>query len=108
MSDDALDYMDSIGASIDKINALGNAVQKLGYNTKQAAEKISSLFETLQSGTDIHTAFTDLFGLGVNSEEYDDLLDAYDKAFGTTILNMGQDIDKFKNTIDSLYQKAAE
>ena len=108
MSGDALDYMDAIGASVDNINALGNAIQKVGYNTQQAAGKINDLFETLQSGVNIRTALTDLFGFGVDSDEYNAILDAYDKAFGTTILNMGQNIDKFTNTIDSLYQKASE
>lgn len=108
MSDSALDYLDNIGASIDNINEMGNAIQKLGYNTEEAADKINDLFTELQSGTGLRTALTDLFGLGVDSDEYKSLLNAYDKAFGTTVLNMGQNIDKFKNTIDSFYQKASQ
>ena len=108
MSSSSLDFIDSVGASVDKINSLGDAIHKLGYDTEDTTDKLDDLFTQLQEGTNIKDAITDIFNVSADSEEYKSILDAYDKSFGTTILNMGQNIDKFKNTIDSFYEKATE
>lgn len=62
----------------------------------------------MQEGEDLSSAITDIFGLETGDENYITLLNAFDTNFGTTILNMGQNVEKFKNTIDSFYAKAGE
>lgn len=62
----------------------------------------------MQEGEDLSSAITDIFGLEMGDENYTTLLNAFDTNFGTTILNMGQNVEKFKNTIDSFYAKAGE
>ena len=104
MSAGTLEYIDKIGANIDGINNLANAIQKLGYTSEQSAEKLDQMFELLNAGENLKDVIRDMFG----AENYDSILNAFDKSFGTTILNMGQNIDKFKNTIDSFYEKAQE
>lgn len=104
MSKDTLDYIDAIGADIDGINELASAIQKLGYTADESAEALDDMFQLLQTGANLHDTIADMFGI----DNYDSILNAYDKAFGTTILNMGQNIDKFKNTVDGFYEKAAE
>lgn len=108
MSDASLDYIDSVGASIDSINDLAAAIQDLGYDSKISLDLLDDLFSELQEGKNLGYTLADVLGLSMNSDEYTNILNAFDKAFGTTILNMGQNIDKFKNTIDALYQKASE
>ena len=108
MSDASLDYIDSVGASIDSINDLAAAIQDLGYDSKTSLDLLNDLFSELQEGKNLGYTLADVLGLSMNSDEYTNVLNAFDKAFGTTILNMGQNIDKFKNTVDALYQKASE
>lgn len=103
-SNEALDYMDHLGANIDGINELAKAIQKTGVNAEMSAQMIGALFEELEHGSDLASTITDLFG----SENFDAILNAYDKAFGTTILNMGQNVDKFRNTVNSFYEKSKE
>ena len=103
-SNEALDYMDHLGANIDGINELAKAIQKTGVNAAMSAQMIGALFEELEHGSDLASTITDLFG----SENFDAILNAYDKAFGTTILNMGQNVDKFRNTVNSFYEKSKE
>ena len=104
MSKDTLDYIDAIGADIDGINELASAIQKIGYTADESAKALDDMFQLLQTGANLHDTIADMFGM----DNYDSILNAYDKAFGTTILNMGQNIDKFKNTVDGFYEKAAE
>ena len=104
MSSKTWEYIDKIGASIDGINDLAKAIQKLGYDADKSSEFVDTLFQRLQSGEDLQTAIIRLFG----EKNLDTILNAYDKAFGTTILNMGQNVDKLKNTINSFYEKAAD
>ena len=104
MSIHTLEYIDRIGADIDGINQLASAIQNLGYSADKSAEILDQMFDLLGTGADLGQTITDLFG----EENYDAILNAYDKAFGTTILNMGQNVDKFKNTINSFYEKAKD
>lgn len=108
MSDDAYKYLDSISASIDSVNELGDAIQKLGYNTSEATSKLNALFSSLNGSGNLKNAITDIFNISTTSEEFNDILNAFDKAFGTTVLNMGQNVDKLRNSIDSLYEKASK
>ena len=107
-SESALEYIDHLGVSVNGINDFAAAIQKLGYNSEESADKIEELFSLLDNGGNLSNSIADIFGLAIDSDEYKNILDAYDKAVGTTILNMGQNIDKFTNTVDSLYSKASE
>ncbi len=107
-TNNALEYMDRIGATNKAINEFADSIQKLGYNSQEAAQKLSQLFDLMEEGETIGDAIQDIFGYAVGSEEYKKMLDAFDKNFGTTVLNMGQTMDKFKNSIDDLYKKAGE
>lgn len=100
---DTLDYIDNIGASIDDINNMSSAIQKLGYDSNTSARLLNDMFAQLEQGADLSETLTDMFG-----DNARDILNAYDKAFGTTVLNMGQNVDKFTNSIDSFYTKAGE
>ena len=104
MSLNALDYIDAIGADINGINELASAIQKIGYSADSSAKLLETMFDRLQQGYDLSSVIQEMFG----SKNYDTILNAYDKAFGTTILNMGQNIDKFKNTVNSFYEKAKD
>ena len=104
MSADTLEYIDRIGADITGINDLAEAIQKLGHSSDESAAILDQMFTLLDQGADLGATIADMFGM----DAYDSILNAYDKAFGTTILNMGQNIDKFKNTVDAFYEKAKD
>ena len=105
MTEDTLKYIDKIGADIDGINELAAAIQELGYDAETSTSKINEMFQDLQQHKgNLKSVITNMFG----KDELDNILNAYDKAFGTTILNMGQNVDKFKNSINSIYEKASE
>lgn len=108
MDDSALDYIDTVGASIDAINDLAKAIQALGYDSKTSLKMLNDLFSELQTGHNLGYSLADIIGLSMDSDEYTSVLNAFDKAIGITVLNMGQNVDKFKNSIDALYQKASE
>ena len=104
MSAHTLKYIDAIGADIDGINELAKAIQKAGYDAEASAKMIDKMFTVLDQGANLGQTIREMFG----DKNYDSILNAYDKAFGTTILNMGQNLDKFTNTIDSFYEKAKD
>ena len=60
--------MDKIGLSVDGVNELGAAIQKLGYKADESKEKLNELFSALESGTDLRTAITNV--LGVEGGDY--------------------------------------
>ncbi len=98
-----LDWLDSIRASADDLNDLAKAMREFGIDSGQELEYIERLAGELQlNGISLKTALEDIFG-----ENAQEMLLAYEKAFGTTLLNMGQDMTKFTNKIDSVYEKAA-
>ena len=117
MSDSAVEFMDRIGISIDKLNDFGLAIQKFGLDTKEATERISQMFDRINDGGDVRSSIESLFGdiLGkyeVGSKDYDavynSILKAYQDAAGTGLLNMGQNLKSLQSRINSLYEKAAK
>ena len=104
MTENTLNYIDKIGADIEGINQLADAIQDIGYSAAQSAKVLDQLFTQLDQGANLGDTILDFFG----EKDYDAILNAYDKAFGTTVLNMGQNVDKFKNTINSFYEKAKD
>ena len=106
-SSSVLEFIDSSGVSIDNINAIGKAIQKLGYNSEESADKLQYLFSLIADGTDIKDAIYTTFG-DISDEDYKKFINAYQSAMGTGILNMGQNIEGLKKTINSFYEKAQE
>ena len=117
MSDTAIKFMDSIGVSIDKLNDFGLTLNKLGIETEDATNRISELFTLIANGTDVSSAITSLFGDILSAYEpnskdwkalYNRILNAYQKAAGTGMLNMGQNLTSLQSQINSLYEKASK
>lgn len=106
-SSSVLEFIDSSGVSIDNINAIGKAIQKLGYNSEESADRLQSLFGLIADGTDIQEAIYTTFG-DISDEDYKKFINAYQSAMGTGVLNMGQNIEGLKKTINSFYEKAQE
>ena len=117
MSKTAIQFMDSIGVSIDKLNEFGLTLNKLGIETEDATSRISELFKLIAEGTDVSTAITSLFNDILSAYEpnskdwkalYNRILNAYQKAAGTGMLNMGQNLTSLQSQINSLYEKASK
>lgn len=106
-SSSVLEFIDNSGVSIDNINAIGKAIQKLGYNSEESADKLQYLFGLIADGTDIQDAIYTTFG-DISDEDYKKFINAYQSAMGTGVLNMGQNIEGLKKTINSFYEKAQE
>lgn len=106
-SSSVLEFIDSSGVSIDNLNAIGKAIQKLGYNSEESADKLQYLFSLIADGTDIQDAIYTTFG-DISDEDYKKFINAYQSAMGTGILNMGQNIEGLKKTINSFYEKAQQ
>lgn len=106
-SSSVLEFIDSSGVSIDNINAIGKAIQKLGYNSEESADKLQYLFGLIADGTDIQDAIYTTFG-DISDEDYKKFINAYQSAMGTGVLNMGQNIEGLKKTINSFYEKAQQ
>lgn len=105
--DDAiLNFIDNKGFTTEGINAIGSAIQNLGYTTEQTASMIQLLFSSINSGLSIQDAIYNTFGKGLSDTDYNNILKAYSDAIGTGVLNMGQNIQSLKNTINSFYETA--
>lgn len=101
-----LDFIDKKNFTTDGINSIGNAIQKLGYDTTQAIQMIQLLFAAINNGLSIREAIYSVFGRGLSDEDYNTILKSYSDAIGTGVLNMGQNIQTLKNTISSFYETA--
>ena len=117
MSESAIAFMDNIGLTIDKLNDFGAALNKLGLDSDTAAQRISRMFELIGSGASVSnalgTVFSDLLSqYDPNSKEYkalyNNLLNAYQKAAGTGLLNQGQNLKALQSQINGFYEKAAQ
>ena len=116
MSGYVLDFIDNVGLSVDEINKLYGAwgdLQKAGIDISQKEweSKFNLYMETLASTQgDVLTATKEVFGEYLDGSE--ETLNAFIAAYGDLvqvgILNMGQNMDKVKNSINSFYEKALE
>lgn len=102
-----LEFIDNNGISVDNINAIGKAIQKLGYDSDEATYKLEELFNNIAQSEDIREAIYNTFG-DISDEDYKKFINAYQSAMGTGVLNMGQNIEGLKKTINSFYEKAQE
>ena len=117
MSKSAIDFMDKLGISIDKLNDFGAVLNKLGLETAEASARISELFENIESGasvaSSIKTIFSDVLsayapGSAEYKAVYNQLLKAYQNAAGTGLTNMGQNLKALQSQINAFYEKAAK
>lgn len=113
---DALDFIDSIGMSINELNDLYGAWEKLkkrGVNISQEEWEgnFELYLETLAATQGDVLAATELI-FGEYLDDSEDALNAFIEAYGDLvqvgILNMGQNMDKVKNSINNFYEKALE
>lgn len=116
-SDTTLQLMVDLGISNKDINNMGKAFNELGYNTQEATDKMEEFFDLLQSNTNIsdaiQTTFRDILApYDKDSDEwkniYNKILNAYSDAVSTGVLNMGQNIESLKKTINGFYEKASK
>ena len=101
-----LDFINRKNFTVDGINSVGKAIQELGYDTIQSTQMIQLLFDSINSGLSIQDAIYNTFGRGLSNTDYNNILKAYSDAIGTGVLNMGQNIQSLKNTINSFYETA--
>ena len=67
---------------------------------------IQLLFSTINSGLSIQESIYSVFGRGLSDQDYNSILKAYSESIGTGVLNMGQNIQALKNSINSFYETA--
>ena len=109
-----LDFIDSIGMSIDDLNTFYDSWEKLQKKGVQISkEEFQDNFDTYlevlaNTQGDILMATKTVFGDYLDDSE--DALNAFISAYGDLvqvgILNMGQNLDKVKNSINSFYEKS--
>lgn len=102
-----MEYVDSTGKAATGMNVLAEAMQDLGSSAEKSREQVDELFNLLAKGYQLGDAMRFLFP-NLTDEEYNKLINTYEAAFGTTVQNMGQNVDKFLNSIDALYEKSAQ
>ena len=116
-SDTMLEYIVNTGISSKSINDMGKALNELGYETEDAAKKIEELFQTISSTNgdikkSIKTTFKDILSIyNEGTKEwtniYNKILNSYSDAVAVGVLNMGQNVQSLKKTINSFYEKAS-
>lgn len=121
MSEDVLKMIDNLEISIDDINKLGESWKTLrgaGIDIDETTWKkmvtdaeggILDIFA--KTGGNVKATIEQLFGsylLGADDEAYNSLVNVFSNLVGKGMLNMGQNITKLKNTVNSFYEKAAE
>lgn len=119
MSDDLLNFIEVTSLSIDQINELYagySKLQKAGIEiTKEQYQK--ALEETMFDLDDDLSNFKDIIAMHFSDmiaegEDFEDqwnaVVSAIGDTFATGILDMGQNMEKFQNTINSFYEKSAQ
>lgn len=123
MSEDTLEFIDTIGLTEDKLNELylgWQKLQKAGLDITQ--QEYESMFETIlntlaDTNGDIEYTMNTIFGSYLAAFEegtaewnaaWDSVIGVFGELVSVGILNMGQNIDKLKNTINQFYETAQE
>lgn len=101
-----IDFISKKNFTADGINNINSAIRKLGYDAAQSADMIQLLFSTINSGLSIQESIYSVFGKGLSDQDYNSILKAYSESIGTGVLNMGQNIQALKNSINSFYETA--
>lgn len=119
LGDKAIEYIDAYGLTIDQINSLYKSwktINKVNENFTQSLfqDNFDILLTNLQAyDNDISTAIKATYGSLLNTltgQEFEDtwnaIVNAIGKVIATGILNIGQSVEKFDNTINNFYEKA--
>ena len=112
-----LDFIDATNLSVDQINALYNGyetLQKQGLKITQDRFKMgmdSTLKELTPNMSNLNDVLKKNFGYMLGTgEEFDKnweiLLNQISNTFAETIQDMGQNMEKFDNTINNFYEKS--
>ena len=119
MSDDLLDFIEATSLSIDQLNELyagysklqkaGVAITKDQYQ-KALEETMLDLDSNLSNFKEVVAMhFGDMIAEGDDfAEQWNAIVSAIGDTFATGILDMGQNMEKFQNTINSFYEKSAK
>lgn len=122
MGDDVLDFIEKVGLSVDDINDLYAAAEKLrkagiDITDQDYQSRFDDLLQTLaDSNGDIATAIETVFGdylsqFRKGTEDYIDAYNAFINAYADLtavgMLNMGQNLEALKNQVNNFYEKAA-
>ena len=116
LEEGTLDFIDSIGIGVDGINDLYGAwetLQKKGVkiSQKEWEDNFDLYLETLAATQGDVLATTERI-FGHHLQDSKDALNAFVEAYGDLVqvgvLNMGQNMDKIKNSINNFYEKALE
>ena len=103
-----IQFIDSQKMSYDSITDISDAIIDLGYSANDAYEKLSELFTSLEDNFDVELAITTTLGIDQNSDEYKKILSNLESAFGIGLLNIGQQADKLKNKVNSVYETVSK
>lgn len=122
MGDDVLKMVEYLELSIEDINQLGKSYKTLksyGLDMSEEAFKKSitgagGVLDTLaKTGGDVESTVKQVFGTVLSSADdyektYNAIINSLSSVLSRGMLNMGQDVTKLKNTVNSFYEKATE
>lgn len=103
--DGVLSWIDKMKISAKSINDISEVLVNMGYEASQTQSLIEQLFAAISSGVTVSDAIASVFG-NLSDSDYNKILNAYGSATTVGTLNVGQDLLKLRNQIDSLYEKA--
>ncbi len=119
LGDQAIQYINDYGLTINQINKLYTSwktINKANKNFTQSffQDNFDTLLQNLQNyDNDISAAIKATYGSLLNDlsgKEFEDtwnaIVNAIGKAITNGILNIGQTVEKFNNTINNFYEKA--
>lgn len=122
MGDDVLKMVEYLELSIEDINQLGKSYKTLksyGLDMSEEAFKESitganGVLDTLaKTGGDVESTVKQVFRTVLSSADsyektYNAIINSLSGILSRGMLNMGQDVTKLKNTVNSFYEKATE
>ena len=116
LGDTVISFFDAENLSIESVNDiytnLKNVTAKYGKIEQETFNNMFKQYIGILKETDsnILQATQDVFGsiIDGNAKIMNEFIDAYSKVTSIGILNMGQNIDSFKNSINIFYEKASE
>lgn len=106
-NDKVLDYIDKFGITADKINDLKADLEKVDGNYLEVLKSLTDNTDIETGIVDIQKVIHDNFGdITDDTEKYNQVLNALEKAIGESMLNIGQAMTKTQNQINTVYETA--
>lgn len=119
LGDQAIQYLNDYGLTIEQVNKLYTSWEIINKTNKKFTQSFfqdnfDTLLQNLQNyDNDISAAIKATYGSVLNDlsgKEFEDtwnaIVNAIGKAITNGILNIGQTVEKFNNTINNFYEKA--